>query len=1209
MKKWNKQEKKHISNANKSSRYRSLAPTSDIENASEYISALSWAVSQKEIHNIAISGPYGSGKSSVINAFLNNYPKKKVLRISLAAFKFVDDKNEDLLCNQTKRLEEEILKQIFYSVSSKRIPKSRYRRISKVKWRSTIVPSIVFVLMLSSLLYFFQYERISELINRTNENLGALSWVVFLFAACLLMLLSSLIVKWVKENGKVREVNVLDKTGFIFEGFDEKSVFNKYMDEIVYFFENTKTEIVVIEDLDRYENSAIFSELRNLNSILNNNEKIDGRIKFIYAIRDNLFTDSKERTKFFEFIIPIVSVVSSSNSNEILRELLRFNITKDKSNLYDISGHFITMISPYINDMRDAICICNEFIIFKNTLKGNQKLDLNDEKMFALMVFKNLFPRDFSDLEDEVEDSIVRKAFSNKQELINKKSLYLEEKHLIEEKTLKEIKSESLISIKDLKLALLFALGESHELANRIVINGTSYQLRNMLSDSFDANNLKGKQLLICFPSGSSRQISNAENIVATNGNYFERIERIRNGLDNCIDSTYQRIAEIDREIGEIHSWSMKKAIDFIGVSFLDEAVLSNPLLVFMLRNGFIDETYENYINYFRPNSISKDEMNFILGVRNHSSIYAFSYHIFNAAQVFERLMDYEFKQPEVLNFDLVDYVLTHKSESAAANYLMEQLSNKSDASFDFIKAYINRGNCIEIFVHLLIKKNKHLWTDIINDATISTVEEFDYLKLIIKTSDVEDIIQQDSSDKNNRPLTTFLLKNEDSLNNLISVSVEKQLSVLEGISIIFGKTNLERVDDRIKEYIFSKDKYEMNVYMLRQLFVWKLPEHLSDFSRRNYSSIITLDYEPLSKRIAVEFDKYISDVFLKIESNTDETLDTINIIIELLLPKFYDLCIQVLNKSKVVWENINGCCSDNQKKYGDTKQKIWKYLISSDRVSPSIENVMSYFDSFAFDDELLGFFERNENDLIKEINSPIVSDEFKKSLLYSGLSENSFRHFIQSADFDFSITDFADLNLEKTKILIEENKLPFSADSWNKIHSLWPMLSYEYARKYPNVFVAELSQVGIDQETLINLLQSDEFSNDDKYKILNQFDTKHMTKAGAEMLSTIDYPIPKFYSDYAWNLLNVEHRINLLVNQISNYSLGQISVLLEDLGNDYSSLVAGKRHQYSIPYTDLNGVLTEELHRVGYLTSRKVINSDGDKTIPMITGFVKEII
>jgi hypothetical protein len=170
-------------------------------------------------------------------------------------------------------------------------------------------------------------------------------------------------------------------------------------------------------------------------------------------------------------------------------------------------------------------------------------------------------------------------------------------------------------------------------------------------------------------------------------------------------------------------------------------------------------------------------------------------------------------------------------------------------------------------------------------------------------------------------------------------------------------------------------------------------------------------------------------------------------------------------------------------------------------------------------------------------------------------------------------------------------------------------MLSYEYARKYPNVFVAELSQVGIDQETLINLLQSDEFSNDDKYKILNQFDTKHMTKAGAEMLSTIDYPIPKFYSDYAWNLLNVEHRINLLVNQISNYSLGQISVLLEDLGNDYSSLVAGKRHQYSIPYTDLNGVLTEELHRVGYLTSRKVINSDGDKTIPMITGFVKEII
>jgi hypothetical protein len=34
-----------------------------------------------------------------------------------------------------------------------------------------------------------------------------------------------------------------------------------------------------------------------------------------------------------------------------------------------------------------------------------------------------------------------------------------------------------------------------------------------------------------------------------------------------------------------------------------------------MLRNGFIDENYADYINYFHPNSISKDEISHVNGI------------------------------------------------------------------------------------------------------------------------------------------------------------------------------------------------------------------------------------------------------------------------------------------------------------------------------------------------------------------------------------------------------------------------------------------------------------------------------------------------------------------------------------------------------------------------------------------------------------------
>ena len=49
-----------------------------------------------------------------------------------------------------------------------------------------------------------------------------------------------------------------------------ETIFNKNMDEIVYFFEETKYRVVFFEDLDRLENPSIFIHLRELNTLLNN---------------------------------------------------------------------------------------------------------------------------------------------------------------------------------------------------------------------------------------------------------------------------------------------------------------------------------------------------------------------------------------------------------------------------------------------------------------------------------------------------------------------------------------------------------------------------------------------------------------------------------------------------------------------------------------------------------------------------------------------------------------------------------------------------------------------------------------------------------------------------------------------------------------------------------------------------------------------------
>ena len=48
--------------------YRDLAPTDQIENGDEYMKALHWALNESRIRNIALAGPYGSGKSSIQKA-------------------------------------------------------------------------------------------------------------------------------------------------------------------------------------------------------------------------------------------------------------------------------------------------------------------------------------------------------------------------------------------------------------------------------------------------------------------------------------------------------------------------------------------------------------------------------------------------------------------------------------------------------------------------------------------------------------------------------------------------------------------------------------------------------------------------------------------------------------------------------------------------------------------------------------------------------------------------------------------------------------------------------------------------------------------------------------------------------------------------------------------------------------------------------------
>lgn len=67
------------------SKFVDLAPTDQADKSGVYSEALEYALSRPKVSNIALTGPYGSGKSSIIQTFLKKY-NRKALHISLAAF-------------------------------------------------------------------------------------------------------------------------------------------------------------------------------------------------------------------------------------------------------------------------------------------------------------------------------------------------------------------------------------------------------------------------------------------------------------------------------------------------------------------------------------------------------------------------------------------------------------------------------------------------------------------------------------------------------------------------------------------------------------------------------------------------------------------------------------------------------------------------------------------------------------------------------------------------------------------------------------------------------------------------------------------------------------------------------------------------------------------------------------------------------------------
>ncbi|OWV15014.1 hypothetical protein B7990_14650 [Fibrobacter sp. UWB4] len=1074
--------------------FQNLAP---IDNVKDEVSfkALDYALSEKKIHNVALTGNYGSGKSSVLASYIKQQKDKhQFLNVSLATFA-VEKKDEKTLSSQKKlpkttihAIEKSILQQIFYTKSGECFPFSRFNRVKNIDKAKRIWISI-FILIISIA---------SIVVAKTNfeqiklENVTQLSgWSIGL----LIVAVVGIIVAFI---GLYQIIPYISRIGFtkIFVPKaeielgkkDSESLLNKHLDEILYFFEVTDYDVVIFEDLDRFKNTEIFIKLRELNTLLNNYENVKRKRKivFIYALRDEVFRDSS-RTKFFDFIIPVIPVISNQNSGDVLVNLRKQN---KESVLKEIDENFLEDIGLYVDDMRLLKNSVNEFKIYDqkinvedyktneqaDTTKFHDKTSRDRNKIFALVLYKNLYPKDFADL--ICNKGELYEVFKEKKQLAGKKIQEIQKKIPPLEAQIEVLEKQALKNVKELRVlyvATVFSKSSRY-----------SYDIEDLYDyvsdEKFEEFWKQGLSSHVAFLS--------AQEEIDPQYTYDQREKMIKDKSNEEIAKIKKQIDECRNAISDMEQKSIKDMLlDFPEMDFVSKikSPQKKEFVDYLLRHGYIDENYSRYISYFYGNSLSENDTRYLRLIKNNQAPNDVFLELSNFGKVVKRIQKHEWKYFAVLNLSLLKYLLQIKDRHLDyfLNTLWKYKQQNSDCTF-LSALNVDYGLTPTLYnkVYKLFN-DKNNWLQVLFEKESNSVRYkfFRYTDFEEKKDDVVNFLSKDVSflyDPDVEDDKEFVAEKFDTLNlkfNLLNDTPEYPIYdiLLEQNAYVISKQNF----DIIVNHALGNDfNHPINDYYTQ---VSKMPnKKVKAYVDENIEDFVDKVMLSSGKNIAENEDAFVELLNMEnlsrdtkaelIKKNDCEISDLTKVSLDKLKStdaKQMDLCelLFARRRVKLSWKNV----FESFKHNGNTlKEYLKDYLRDKKIVGEIVESVLLTPDDL-----------NNGNNEIAHI--------FYQSLLtIDKMPLECFSSLISMCPWkvdDFELTRFSQ---EKMNYLIESGILKFTAKNYELVRSQFLSLIPKYVGLNFDEFIAACKNLYVSFEILRLLLDSSELDNEQKKILLS---------------------------------------------------------------------------------------------------------------------------
>lgn len=746
-----------------------LSPSYKEESHKEYVSLVEDALSKGAL-NIALSGVYGTGKSSILEEVAKeNEPN--VARISFAPLadnisEIRQDTTTDSFAESpTNRIQKEIIKQLLYSIKPDKLPHSRLSRIHWTGKKQLILRSagIGFLCLLLLWLtggYDVIYDRHFSPDSKAAGQISNFQWFAKYLGLPLLIFLifgfiTYMLLKHYSGRLTLEKVAAGSMTVTLSSKDGASTYFDKYLDEIVYYFLETDKRIVILEDLDRFETPQIFDSLRELNNVLNTslkaqieesskagrifsrkqqaiNEKVpykgkSTKIQFIYAIKDSVFQNqlaSKDsenpsqsnrlpfaRTKFFDVIIPVVPFISHENARHLAATY--FNDDNELREVLDVAA-------PFIPDMRILLNISNEYKVYKRELNKNDQLKksgLDCAHLLGFLIYKNTYLEDACKLSDgnsnldfiyNAKQTIIDQELKNTRSEIDTIEIELDALRGADGQAYAEALGESLKG--------LFAktMGSS---IGYISVLGKTTQLTEISDKQLwqDIANMPEEKYIVLHSSNGTFKLTRlqlsslldkqldiklySETEIDRRKKHQQELQRKLQYLERAsfvdlLDTSEQYSAHLD-DSGNLDTNKENKELslrDFVQGRFDD-----HKLVLALLESGYLNEDYIQYSIIFGE-AIPAKARNFIYHhVNQHKPSFDFSFDGEEARIVVEEVAkggDRPFRDPAMLNCDLLDYLAesTGPRNVSLFNTQITMLAKLDNDSSDFLGVYMKQG-------------------------------------------------------------------------------------------------------------------------------------------------------------------------------------------------------------------------------------------------------------------------------------------------------------------------------------------------------------------------------------------------------------------------------------------------------------------------------------------------------------------------------------